>query len=213
MVFAFGREDTEIKNYEKYLARAHKTGIKTHLTGSLAIGGFFLTLYGYYSYSFFIGSYMVTDKIINDNSGNLYTSGDIMACFLGLVYGIFSLGLATPNFKALTEGRVAGKMAYDIIERRPQIKLDDSKARVLSDVQGKIEFRNVSFTYPSRPEQKILDNFSAVFEQGKTTAIVGASGSGKSTIVQLIERFYDPDEGLVLIDGHDLKQVNLRSLR
>ena len=75
-----------------------------------------------------------------------------MACFLGLVYGIFSLGLATPNFKALTEGRVAGKMAYDIIERVPTIKLDDENSKPADNVQGKIEFKNVSFSYPSRPE-------------------------------------------------------------
>lgn len=58
-----------------------------------------------------------------------------------------------------------------------------------------------------------MNNFSAVFEEGKTTAIVGASGSGKSTIVQMIERFYDPDQGEVFIDGHNLKEVNLRDFR
>ena len=136
-----------------------------------------------------------------------------MACFLGLVYGIFSLGLATPNFKALTEGRVAGKMAYDIIERTPSIKLDDPNAKSVDNLKGHIEFKNVSFTYPTRKDQLILDNFSAVFEQGKTTAIVGASGSGKSTIVQLIERFYNPDSGEIYVDGHNLKDLNLRNLR
>jgi ATP-binding cassette subfamily B (MDR/TAP) protein 1 len=113
-----------------------KTGITTHMMGALAIGGFFLTLYGYYSYSFYVGSYMVTESIVNKNSGKVYTSGDIMACFLGLVYGIFSLGLATPNFKALSEGRVAGKMAYDIIERKPQIDLDDPKAKNVENLKG-----------------------------------------------------------------------------
>lgn len=152
VVFAFGQEETEIKNYEKYLTKARKTGIKTHMTGALAIGGFFMTLYGYYSYSFFVGSFMVTDEIKNTNSGKIYTSGDIMACFLGLVYGIFSLGLATPNFKALTEGRVAGKMAYDIIERTPSIPLDDHEAERVEELRGKIEFKNVTFSYPSRPE-------------------------------------------------------------
>ena len=58
-----------------------------------------------------------------------------------------------------------------------------------------------------------MDNFSATFEQGKTTALVGASGSGKSTIIQLIERFYDPDFGDVIIDGRNLRQINLKSLR
>jgi len=59
----------------------------------------------------------------------------------------------------------------------------------------------------------VLDNFSAVFEEGKTTALVGPSGSGKSTIVQLIERFYDVEKGKVLVDGIDIKDLNLRNLR
>lgn len=122
------------------------------MLGALAIGGFFLVLYGFYTFAFYVGSYMVTNKVINTNSGDIYSSGDIMACFLGLVYGVFSLGLATPNFKALTEGRVAGKMAYDVIERVATIPLDDEKATKLNDLTGRIEFRNVSFSYPTRAE-------------------------------------------------------------
>jgi len=71
----------------------------------------------------------------------------------------------------------------------------------------------VSFRYPSRKDQLILKKFSAIFEAGKTTALVGASGSGKSTIIQIIERFYDPEEGSILIDGIDVKQLNLSHLR
>lgn len=67
----------------------------------------------------------------------------------------------------------------------------------------------MSFTYPSQKDRLVLDKFSAVFEQGKTTALVGPSGSGKSTIVQLIERFYDPENGRVTLDGVNLKDVNL----
>lgn len=183
VVFAFGQEETEVANYVKYLARARAVGIKTHIYGALSVGIFYFTLYGYYAYSFYSGSFMITQQVENWNSGKVYTSGDVLACFLGIVYGVFSLGLAAPNFKALTEGRVAGKMAYDVIERRPRILLEEPGAKKVSQLKGHIEFRNVSFTYPSRPGQKVLDNFSAIFEQGKTTAIVGASGSGKSTII------------------------------
>jgi ABC-type multidrug transport system fused ATPase/permease subunit len=96
-------------------------GIRTHVFGALSIGFFFFSIYGYYSYSFFAGSFMITQRYENWNSGKLYSSGDILACFLGVVYGIFSLGMAAPNFKSLSEGRVAGKMAFDIIERKPKI--------------------------------------------------------------------------------------------
>ena len=81
------------------------------------------------------------------------------------------------------------------------------------NVGGKIEFKNVDFFYPSRPDHKVLDNFSATFELGKTTALVGPSGSGKSTIVQLIERFYDVNAGEILIDGVNIKNINLRHYR
>lgn len=106
-----------------------------------------------------------------------------MSCFFAIVFGLMQIGICAPNIKAVTEGRVAGKLTYDIIERKPQIKIDDPQAKSLPNLKGQIEFKNVSFSYPSNPQLKVLSNFSARFEQGKTTAIVGASGSGKSTII------------------------------
>lgn len=79
---------------------------------------------------------MVTKEVTNTNSGKFYSSGDIISCFLGVVYGIFSIGFATPNLKALTEGRVAGKMAFDVIERRPAIPLDDTRAKKVTELKG-----------------------------------------------------------------------------
>eukprot|EP00934_Nitzschia_sp_Nitz4_P005837 Nitzschia sp. Nitz4//scaffold153_size53422//46055//50256//NITZ4_006766-RA/size53422-snap-gene-0.60-mRNA-1//-1//CDS//3329537277//5827//frame0 len=79
--------------------------------------------------------------------------------------------------------------------------------------EGKIAFRNVDFAYPSRPQAKVLTNFSFDIEQGKVVAFVGPSGSGKSTLCALIERFYDPLAGSVLVDDIDLKEMNLTRLR
>ena len=79
--------------------------------------------------------------------------------------------------------------------------------------RGKIEFKNVHFTYPTRQDLQVLKGFSCVFEEGKTTALVGPSGSGKSTIIQMLERFYDPSSGTVEFDGEDYKSYNLKSLR
>jgi len=153
VVFAFGQEEKEAQNYEKYLNRARKVGVKTHFWGGLATGFFFFSLYGYFTWALFSGSYMITWKEMNDNTGKLYSSGDILACFLGIVYGVFSLGLAAPNVQSLTEGRVAGKMAFDIIDRHPAIPLNDPAAIKVDPKKlvGKIEFRNVTFTYPTRP--------------------------------------------------------------
>eukprot|EP00347_Sterkiella_histriomuscorum_P015933 403355132 len=181
VVQAFGQEKTEMKNYDKFLGRARKAGIKSHVMGAISISFLMFVIFGYYGYAFYTGSWLVEKQVWNPKYDQPYNAGDIMSCFFGVVFGIMSLGMATPNIKAIAEGR--------------------------------IELKNVTFTYPSRPEQKVLDNFSAVFEEGKTTAIVGASGSGKSTIIQLLERFYDPDQGDVFIDGQNLKEINLRDYR
>ena len=78
---------------------------------------------------------------------------------------------------------------------------------------GKLELMDVDFAYPTRLERKICDNYSLTVEPGQTIALVGHSGSGKSTIMNLLLRFYDPQRGQVLFDGKDVKKLNLTWLR
>ncbi|KAH7667797.1 Xenobiotic-transporting ATPase protein [Dioscorea alata] len=102
---------------------------------------------------------------------------------------------------------------FEIIDREPKIDPDDNSGLKPPNVFGSIELKNVDFCYPTRPEVMVLSNFSLKVSGGQTVAVVGVSGSGKSTIISLIERFYDPVAGQVLLDGRDLKLFNLRWLR
>jgi ATP-binding cassette subfamily B (MDR/TAP) protein 1 len=80
-------------------------------------------------------------------------------------------------------------------------------------VEGELKLENVVFAYPSRPTVQVVKGLDITFRAGKTAALVGASGSGKSTIISLVERFYDPLSGAVKLDGHNLKDLNLKWLR
>ncbi|NWZ37871.1 MDR1 protein, partial [Brachypodius atriceps] len=80
-------------------------------------------------------------------------------------------------------------------------------------IKGNLEFHNVYFNYPSRPDVEILKGLNLKINSGQTVALVGGSGCGKSTTVQLIQRFYDPKEGMVTIDGQDIRTLNVRYLR
>jgi len=113
-----------MRNYDRFLIRAKAIGIKSNFKIALTVSLFFFGMFGYYSYAFYIGSLLVTKHVINTNNDTAYSAGDIMSCFFGIVFGVISLGMATPNIKAVVEGRVAGKMAYDVIERKPKIHID-----------------------------------------------------------------------------------------
>ncbi|GFH24318.1 ATP-binding cassette transporter [Haematococcus lacustris] len=102
---------------------------------------------------------------------------------------------------------------YTVINRIPEIDPDNTSGRILDKVAGTIELRNVSFAYPARPDAQIFRNFCLTVPAGKTVALVGSSGSGKSTVVQLVERFYDPLGGAVLLDGVDLRSLQVKWLR
>nr|GEV38438.1 ABC transporter B family member 19-like [Tanacetum cinerariifolium] len=102
---------------------------------------------------------------------------------------------------------------FSIIDHVPEINFDESNALKPVSAYGTIEFKNVNFCYPACPEIMVLRDFTVKVDGGHTVGVVGVSGSGKSTILSLILRFYDPVSGQILLDGKDLKQFNLRWLR
>lgn len=112
----------------------------------------------------------------------------------------------------MTALSAAGKL-YETIDRVPSIDSADPGGIKPGSVEGKLVLEDVMFSYPSRPTVQVVNGLSITFQAGKTTALVGASGSGKSTIISLIERFYDPTSGSIKLDGHDLQDLNVKWLR
>lgn len=121
--------------------------------------------------------------------------------------------MALPDLRHFTEASIAASRIFDRIDRKPLIDGEDTKGLVLENIRGELEFIDVRFTYPSRPDSTVLKDFNLKVEAGKTIALVGASGSGKSTAIALVQRFYDADDGVVLIDGVDIKTLQLKWIR
>jgi ATP-binding cassette subfamily B (MDR/TAP) protein 1 len=121
--------------------------------------------------------------------------------------------MAIPELKHFIEASVAATRILERINRVPQINDDDPEGLVLDQVRGELEFESVRFVYPSRPNMTILKDFNLQIPAGQTIALVGSSGSGKSTAIALVQRFYDATEGTVKIDGVDIKKLKLKSIR
>ncbi|KAL0398392.1 UNVERIFIED_CONTAM: ABC transporter B family member 9 [Sesamum radiatum] len=130
----------------------------------------------------------------------------------GLATG-FGVGVTSPSLNAFAAGQAAAYKMFETIKRTPKIDAADTRGIELEDMKGEIELKDVYFRYPARPEVQIFAGFSLYVPSGKTAALVGQSGSGKSTVISLVERFYDPDAGEVLIDGVNLKDLRLRWIR
>ncbi len=137
--------------------------------------------------------------------------GDMLAFLQYAVHVMISFIFVSAIFIILPRAEVSANRIREVLETEISIK-DKEGAEELRDVVGEVEFRNVSFSYADDSENA-LENISFKAEPGKTTAFIGATGSGKTTLINLIPRFYDVTEGEILIDGHDIRDVTLESLR
>lgn len=115
--------------------------------------------------------------------------------------------------KYFSEASAAGERIRDVINRVPKIDSDNMEGQILQEVTGQVEFKQIRFTYPSRPESIIFKDFNLQVPAGKTVALVGGSGSGKSTVIALLQRFYDPLGGEILLDGVAIDKLQLKWLR
>jgi ATP-binding cassette subfamily B (MDR/TAP) protein 1 len=202
---AFGTQDKLARQYDEHLKNAEKYGYKVKFALAIMVGGMFLTIYLNYGLAFWMGSrYLVNGTI---------TLSSILTILMSIMMGAFSLGNVAPNAQAFTTAVSAAAKIFNTIDRVSPMDPTSDAGEKLDNVEGNLELRNIKHIYPSRPEVTVMHDVSLVIPAGKKTALVGASGSGKSTIVGLVERFYDPVAGQVFLDGHDISTLNLRWLR
>ncbi|KAI5665582.1 hypothetical protein M9H77_15435 [Catharanthus roseus] len=203
-VYSFVGETKTIASYSDALQGSVKLGLRQGLAKGLAIGSNGV-VFAIWSFMSWYGSRLVMYQG--------YQGGTVFAVGAAIAIGGLSLGSSLSNLKYFSEASAAGERIMEIIKRVPKIDTDNMNGEILNNVSGEVEFKHVEFAYPSRPETTIFKDFSLKVPAGRTVALVGGSGSGKSTVIALLQRFYDPVGGEILLDGVAIDKLQLKWLR
>jgi ABC-type multidrug transport system fused ATPase/permease subunit len=224
-VQAFAAEDKEVRRFGQRIgnpddfpwwwpkAEYGKSTYRVGVLKALTTAGFFIFIFGagfgFLYLSLWYGFFLV-------NNGEM-TLGDLTA-FQSYIFTIgFGLGSSSSHVAKIFEGLGASGRVFYLLEREPAIpkplSKDDVKPIEPNGMEGKVEFKDVTFSYPSRPDILVLNGFSLTMAENTTTALVGSSGAGKSTVVALLQRFYEINGGDITIDGISLQDLDLKWLR
>lgn len=206
-VIAFGAQEKEIQRYTKNLRDAKDVGIKKAIASKLSLGAVYFFMNGTYGLAFWYG----TSLILSGEPG--YTIGTVLAVFFSVIHSSYCIGAAAPHFETFTVARGAAFTVFQLIDKKPSIDNFSTTGYKPDCIEGTVEFKNVSFHYPSRPSVKVLSGLNLKIQPGQVVALVGPSGSGKSTVVQLLQRLYDPSDGSITVDDQDLRALNVRCYR
>ncbi|KAK2982276.1 hypothetical protein RJ640_020828 [Escallonia rubra] len=204
-VAAFGAEERISIQFASELNLPNKQAL---VRGHIAGFGYGLTqLFAFCSYA--LGLWYAS-VLIKHKTSNF---ADIIKSFMVLIITALAVAETLALAPDIVKGSQALGSVFTILKRKSAIDPDNPTLLGVSDIKGDIEFRDVTFKYPARPDITVFDDLNLKLSAGKSMAIVGQSGSGKSTVIALLMRFYDPTSGTVLIDGLDIKSLNLKSLR
>ncbi|CAF1514394.1 unnamed protein product [Adineta ricciae] len=205
----------EQRRYENELHPSRWTSIRKGIVSGFFVGWSYLYGCLLYAFGFIFGSIL----IYYEGHDKLNIS-DILVIVLGFVHGITLLGLLAPFIESYVEARVAATPVFrliDEIEHMKELEMETIINNKLDDkilnVNGDIQFKNVTFSYPSRKDRSVLDNFTIIARAGETTALVGSSGSGKSTCLSLLLRFYDISSGEITINERSINEYDVKQLR
>jgi ATP-binding cassette subfamily B protein len=202
-VRSFAREREEVSRYRRSIDETFRLAAKQ----ALMIGGFSGIVgfvgYGAIALVVWYGGRLVT-------AGEL-TMGQLTAFLLYTGIVAMSLGSLGSLWSDFMRAIGASRRIFELLDERGALEL--APGEPAGDIRGALRFENVTFAYPTRPEQRVLDGFGLEIEPGQVVALVGPSGAGKSTVAVLIQRFYDPQGGRILLDGRELRTIAPRSLR
>ncbi|CAN6238399.1 unnamed protein product [Urochloa humidicola] len=205
-VYSFVAEKPTMSAFAAALEESARLGVRQALAKGVAVGSNGVA-FAIYAFNIWYGSRLVMYH--GCPGGTVFVVSSL------IVIGGVSLGSALSNVKYFSEATAAADRILEMVRRVPKIDSEsgDAGEELDGNVAGEVEFRNVGFCYPSRPECPVLASFSLRVPAGRTVALVGHSGSGKSTAIALLERFYDPSAGAVALDGVDIRRLRVKWLR
>ncbi|KAJ3374413.1 Multidrug resistance protein 1, partial [Allomyces arbusculus] len=206
-IVSFGGERRERARYVRMTREIAEQEASKGFTIGVGVGAIFLIMFLTYSLGFWWSARMLI--------GGRITVGDVVSCFMSFIIGSSALGMAAPYLSSFVTAQAAAYRVFKAIDRQSQVdplpKIDVGLRP--TKVTGEIEFKNVDFAYPLRPHVPILRNFNLKIASGTTVALVGQSGSGKSTCVGLLERYYVPASGAITLDGTPIDKLSIEWLR
>ncbi|CAE7810872.1 ABCB1, partial [Symbiodinium necroappetens] len=212
-VVAFGGEHRELKKFSAALVETRRGGVKNGFKVGAGMGYTMMIIFLGYGLAFWFGMTLRYNEELNPATGKLWEPGTIMAIFFCIFIGSFMIGNLDPSLKAMKAAQTAAGRFFRALENKPDIQCRvEDKRQDISNIE-KFDFENVHFTYPARPDVKVLNGLSLSIQRGQKVAVVGESGSGKSTVMALLERFYDPDSGAVLVNGQNMTSFKISALR
>ncbi|VDI04249.1 Hypothetical predicted protein [Mytilus galloprovincialis] len=175
--------------YNENLKHANRQAFRKGIATGLGLSVFWFFIYSAFAVAFWYGIYLIR----NGEAG--FEPGKTLTIFMGVMIGAMSLGQAFPTLEVIGNARGAAEKVFEIIEQKSEIDFSSKEGGILEKVEGNISFKNLYFTYPARPDVQVLRGLSLDIRKGQTVALVGSSGCGKSTGIQLLQRFYNPEKG------------------
>ncbi|KAG7483027.1 ATP-binding cassette sub-family B member 10, mitochondrial [Solea senegalensis] len=204
-VRAFGKELSEVNTYTQ----------KTDHVLSLARKEAFLRA-GFFGVTGLSGNFMILSVLFKGGllmANHHMTVGELSSFVMYTLWVGISIAGFSSFYSELMKGFGAGSRLWELLDRKPEFPLDEGLVLPPDQLKGQLEFCDVSFAYPTRKEAPIFQNLNLLVPAGTVMAVVGSSGSGKSTLVSLLLRLYDTDSGVIIIDGHDIRDLNPYWLR
>lgn len=206
-VVSFNLKDRRCAAYELHLKSEDGGFILKSILIGIAHGLMVFNNFGVLALAFWYGS-----ALIQDGKADLR---DVLISTLAVVMGAIGAGRAAGYLSNVTDAQTSAQRVFSIIDRVPGIDPDSTHTQLSStgNSECSVELRRVNFVYPAQPNISVLNDVEILIPAGSQLGLIGKTGCGKSTIVSLLARFYDPSSGSVLVNDINLAEMNLREWR
>ncbi|EZG43530.1 putative ATP-binding cassette transporter [Gregarina niphandrodes] len=215
-VKAFNMQDTMKARYGVCADTAETEVNNASVKTGFGYGIYWLCIFCASAFGYWYGSHVLYEASMKfcEDIEICGEPGSIIGAYISVIWAAFYIGKVIPWISDVQQGNLAVRETVALYDRRSLVDpYNPDGITDLSNVQGEIKLENVAFAYPTRSDVPVFSRLNLTIPAGKSIALVGASGCGKSTVIQLVMRFYDPQSGLVMLDGRPLTEYNVKALR